>query len=115
MSKLRRQPLTKERARKIGMSFRHMYVLSVLMELEYMEHCDVNLKHPTIHQKLSRIKSDLQDVQKHHALVLDGKDVETILEPIHHLNEVIKVLLELEPNQIEAFSQGLSKMINDGK
>lgn len=111
IKKLRTAPLTKENAKRIGQSYRYMYLLSRLMDLEYTNYRDINLKSPVLHQKITRMTQDLEAVTKHHSLVLDTADADDILDSVYYLNNVVKVLCGLEPHQIKEFSEGLANML----
>lgn len=96
--------------RKVGISYRYMFLLSQLLELEYSQFLDSDFKSPVIHNKIRKMREAHGDIVKHLGVVLDGKDVESILEPTHYLNETVKILCSLEPNQIKEFSEGLNKL-----
>lgn len=113
--KLRRQPMTQERLRKVGHSYRYMFLLTQLLELEYAQWCDSDFNNPTIHNKIRKMNEAKRDVVRHFGSFVDNKSIDAILEPTHYLNETVKILCSLEADQIAEFAQGLTKMINDGK
>lgn len=110
--KIRRQPLTQERLKLVGYSYRYMFLLSQLLELEYSQHLDTDFRNPNIHNKISKMSGLIGEVSKHTSLVLGDSDQETILEYVDDLNEIVKTLLNLEPEEIKRFSENLETILN---
>jgi hypothetical protein len=112
MSALRKQPLTDERAMRIGKSYRQMYILAAIMELEYTNFMDTNFKNPITHHKIATLKGCLDHVIKAHRLAVDKVNEDNTLFALDDLNDIIKLMTNLAPEQIKDFAAGFSKMVN---
>lgn len=112
MSALRKQKLTPERAMRIGESYRQMYILAAIMELEYMQFMDTNFKNPVTHQKIGTMKACLDHVIKAHSLAVDKANEENTLCALDDLNDIIKLMTSMPPEQIKEFAESFGKMIN---
>lgn len=113
MSILRKQPLTDERAMRIGKSYRQMYILASLMELEYANFMDTNFKNPITHQKIGTMKSCLDHVIKVHRLAVDQVNEDNTLVALDDLNDIIKSITSLDPKQIRDFAEGISRLMSN--
>lgn len=112
MSKLRKQPLTNERMLSIGRSYRQMYILASLMDLEYTNFMDTNFKDPITHQKISQIKSNIDHVLSKHKIAVDTTYSDNMLFALDDLNDIVKLMTNLSPEQIKEFAKEFGKMEN---
>lgn len=104
--------MTQERAIAVGKSYRYMFLLTQLLELEYAQYMDTSFNNPTIHNKIRKMNEAKRDVVRHFGSFVDNKSMDAILEPTHYLNETVKILCSLDPQDIQTFSQSLNKIIN---
>jgi hypothetical protein len=111
MNKLRKQQLTPEKMISIGRSYRQMYILAALMDLEYSNFMDINFKSPITHQKISQIKANIDHVMTKHKIVLDKINTDELLFALDDLNDIVKLMSRLTPEQIQEFAKGFEKML----
>jgi hypothetical protein len=111
MNKLRKQPLTPEKMLSIGRSYRQMYILASLMDLEYSNFMDINFKSPITHQKISQIKANIDHVMINHKIVLEKTNTDELLFALDDLNDIVKLMSRLTPEQIQEFAKGFEKML----
>ena len=114
MSLLRKQPLTDERAMRIGKSYRQMYILAAIMELEYANFMDTNFKNSVTHHKINTMKDCIAHVMNAHKLAVDKMNEDNTLVALDDLNDIIKMMTNMDPKQIKEFAEGFSKMANHG-
>jgi len=114
--KLRKYPLTDERLKQVGESYRIMYALMAMAELEYTKYMDTNFKDPMIHKTISNVKDGIGKILRHHKVAVDTSDETTILGFVDDSLEVVKLMLnKLQPEQIREFAQGFSDMVREGE
>jgi hypothetical protein len=106
MNKLRKQQLTPEKMLSIGRSYRQMYILAALMDLEYTNFMDINFKSPITHQKISQIKANIDHVMIKHQMVLDRNNTDNLIFALDDLNDIVKLMTNLTPEQIKEFAKG---------
>lgn len=107
MSKLRKQQLTPERMISIGRSYRQMYILASLMDIEYTNFMDTDFKQPITHQKISQIKDNIDYVMRKHQMVLEKGNADELIFALDDLNDIIKLLTNLNSEQIKEILQKL--------
>jgi hypothetical protein len=107
MSKLRKQQLTPERMISIGRSYRQMYILASLMDIEYTNFMDTDFKQPITHQKISQIKDNVDYVMRKHQMVLEKGNADELIFALDDLNDIIKLLTNLNSEQIKEILQKL--------
>lgn len=110
-TRLRKAEMTDERAAAVGRSYRQMYILASLMDLEYTNFMDTNFKNPITHQKISQIKANIDHVMVKHQMVLDKTNTDNLIFALDDLNDIVKLMTNLTPEQIKEFSKGFEKML----
>jgi hypothetical protein len=111
MNKLRKQPLSQEKMLSIGRSYRQMYILAALMDLEYTNFMDTNFKNPITHQKISQIKANIDHVMVKHQMALDRTNTDNLIFALDDLNDIVKLMTNLTPEQIKEFAKGFEKLL----
>jgi hypothetical protein len=111
MNKLRKQQLTPEKMISIGRSYRQMYILASLMDLEYTNFMDTNFKSPITHQKISQIKANIDHVMVKHRMAIDATETDNLIFALDDLNDIVKLMTNLTPDQIKEFAKGFEKLL----
>ena len=108
--KLRQQQLTQDKARRIGESYRFMYVVSNVLQLEYMQHRDTHYGRPDIHNKIRLMTQSMDAVSKHLVGFVGDAENEEVLEFTDLLADVFKELVNLNKEELSVFVNQLKQI-----
>jgi hypothetical protein len=84
-----------------------MYILASLMDIEYTKFMDTDFKQPITHQKISQIKDNVDYVMRKHQMVLEKGNADELIFALDDLNDIIKLLTNLNSEQIKEILQKL--------
>lgn len=101
------QPMTPAREQLIAESYRQMYALASMMELEYAQHMDTNYKSQAVHNHVKTLKRSIEFILKHHKAGVDTSAEVPILDALFDLNDINKMFLRMAPERIQAFAGGM--------
>lgn len=114
--KVRRQPLSEKRCEQVGESYRLMYILMSMAELEYQKYMDTDFQNPMIHATITKIKEGISRVLSHHKVAVDDSQLIPILEFTDDMLTTVKLMANnMEPREISAFAAGVGELIKAGK
>jgi hypothetical protein len=106
-----KQPMTPVRAKRVGESYRQMFGLASMLDLEYTQHMDVDFKSQAVHNHVKTILKSIQFILRHHKAGVDTSAEEPILDGLHDLNEINKMFLGMSSERIQAFAAGMRREI----
>jgi hypothetical protein len=72
---------------------------------------DTNFKNPITHQKISQIKANIDHVMIKHQMVLDKNNTDNLIFALDDLNDIVKLMTNLTPEQIKEFLKGFEKLV----
>lgn len=99
MFKLRKVPLTDQRARAAGESYRYLYVLAQMMDIEYQEYKDTDFKDGITHKEIGVMNKAIQFILHKHAKVLGGTSDDNVLAIAHELGRTIKKAINVDSSK----------------
>lgn len=97
---MRRRELTEERVVKVAESYRMMYALTSLLEMEHQEYLDTDFKNANLHNHIRRIKESIKVIQTaiNRVIDIDKIDELFVMESIYNLRTIVNDKLN-SPNQ----------------
>ena len=102
-----RYPMTPERAKRVGESYRQMFAYCQMMLMEYDKYMDTDFKSQAVNNHIKSMIKSIDFIMSKHKVAVDTSAEINILDGLYDLNRINKMFLGMQTERITVFADNM--------